>query len=686
MTPVDTPSAAGSAGFGSALYLTARLSAALSVTFLASAIAARYLFYVSCLDGSTTMPRPFAEDAMVFGFMLELLSTTSGTMLFITPKSKVLISAKVDFFVFNYLQFVISVLIWLFVPSLTPTNFFFAVSIPLSLVVVLPATCTLAWDKDVSWGRNLIKVFLSNAFAMTLNQLVIKTVILLGLNFNLYDFYSVGLSGILSPTLHLGLLHVFSIIWSLGARGTPTCRAEEKRIHFGNYIMNFFLLCMWSLETQILIIRSRTLATFFISTTTSFAITVAQWTFSARQFKRRRAAALQVSPEDVAGMDATPNCLIKESLADPVASTNPDFASVINAAQHQLSEGDRTKVQILEISTGALEWRQSSELSRTSDVLKLRQFSDGIAGDTGGVRKSRQFSAISHGEVDVLKSRHLSELSREDSFALHSRQYSEARSSRDSLPGLSTNLQLPLQSHQDAARSSARLPVGKSVSSFAATSRRSNISVDSGSFLSGSPEPPHPDLKKKISTVMYDVLAENVADSGTLSSVRDLPPLPSTIDVEDPPAGVPEIPATEKFTPVDDVTYYGGTRIIQVTSEIVTRIGSFIVMLLFVSCPPNAAWSAYFNAVPVTELVGRFAVMLMMSLVGSFLFLWVEGKYLGVDWGGATRDVVEADVLGWCGVGVVTFIGLTPMMGAFLMADTGYFFGNGDYVDGRRVW
>ncbi|KAJ3155788.1 hypothetical protein HK101_001531, partial [Irineochytrium annulatum] len=144
-------------------------------------------------------------------------------------------------------------------------------------------------------------------------------------------------------------------------------------------------------------------------------------------------------------------------------------------------------------------------------------------------------------------------------------------------------------------------------------------------------------------------------------------------------------PTRASFVPFNEATYFGCNHICGITAEISAQTAAFFIILLFVSTPPNIAWSSYFTTIEPWDLTLRFFSTLPLLLLEGAAAMWVDARVLRIDFQKALAEVDAANL--FAADMFLHAVGDTiNILGSFLISDTGLFLRNPLYNPGRRKW
>ncbi|KAJ3178004.1 hypothetical protein HK101_010163 [Irineochytrium annulatum] len=172
------------------------------------------------------------------------------------------------------------------------------------------------------------------------------------------------------------------------------------------------------------------------------------------------------------------------------------------------------------------------------------------------------------------------------------------------------------------------------------------------------------------------VARDNSTNKPIAASAVDVDVVDDTQDVADPSADPPASPpdvGNAPFVPLDDITYYGAQKIVSITSDLSSRVLAVITLILLSSIQPNSSWTSFYHVVPPLEILMRSASMFAIALTTFNLYALFEAPFLGIDFKRAATEVRETwnPWFLW-----FTLLHLSPVVGVFIMADTGMFYDN----------
>ncbi|KAJ3098815.1 hypothetical protein HDU97_003731 [Phlyctochytrium planicorne] len=143
-------------------------------------------------------------------------------------------------------------------------------------------------------------------------------------------------------------------------------------------------------------------------------------------------------------------------------------------------------------------------------------------------------------------------------------------------------------------------------------------------------------------------------------------------------------PDSPPFVPTHPSIKYGFDRIHQIAAEFSSLfLATIIIVLLASSAIPNSTvWSYYFNTVDATNLLGvRLPCAICIYVMFAVVSMRIEAWLLGFRMQDCMREVMA------CGLPVVAYGSFSAsaacILGPFLIAETGLFFGSPAFAPGR---
>ncbi|KAJ3189015.1 hypothetical protein HK101_009010 [Irineochytrium annulatum] len=613
----------------------------------------RLLYQLTCLGvddlGAT---RPYADDAVVFGFLVVVLSRVALAMLF--ARNRVLVNPTFDYLVAMGLCLAVDAVLWVAVGTVGVMEYVWAVSLPVNLVTMFSLAYVTTWKRGEPFATNLRALAFSHflyVFLIYMDMTVMLTFFVVvnqryylfpPTQLDLNTFLTTSFTGVVIPIVKYMSLYLYRLLFKIDFNEVVTSRKYETILHKRQFLNKSSTFMIWGLLENLLEMRAPSLGAYYSSALSGIFIMGVQRLLTARYYYLTVIRPRTVAPA-----------------FEPKAEPKDDGGSKDDVT---LSIDENT--------------------SRATPTTPEQGFNP----------------------VKIIKIQPIFQVNDNDSFT-RSIERLETRTHRGT-PATSSMAVMRSTAHTNQSSFYASRG-GGGTSSWLPSSARVHVDTDrevegSGSFVSGS------GVSESSSGVLLEVGGDEAADAlrdpmttkantykfagVAVGNPGDLFPderaeTPSATRGQVNSSDEPDRPEAlvEPFVPLDTLTWNYSLQLIVTAAELASRVMAFTIILALTSLPPFATWSGKYYTVQWQDLLIRFVTMLPVDVMFSFGMMRFEAWALGVKWEKAVDVVVEASLADvwslWCNLTIAV-----GAIGYVMMADTGMFLGNDGYLVGRKPY